>query len=94
MNVSLTSELEQYVARKVESGLFQSASEVVRAGLRLLREQDELHQTRLEELRRELAIGIEQADQGRTKPFTAETVERIKDRGRVRFAAKAGADPA
>lgn len=36
MNVSLTPELEQYIRRKVESGLYSNASEVVREALRLL----------------------------------------------------------
>jgi antitoxin ParD1/3/4 len=36
MNVSLTPELERSVAEKVASGHYSSASEVVRAGLRLL----------------------------------------------------------
>lgn len=36
MNVSLTPELEQYIRRKVESGLYGNASEVVREALRLL----------------------------------------------------------
>ena len=35
MNVSLTPELEQYIRRKVESGLYGNASEVVREALRL-----------------------------------------------------------
>ena len=47
MNVSLTPELEAFVQEKVKSGLYQSASEVVRDGLRLLRDEDE----RLEERR-------------------------------------------
>ena len=42
MNISLTRELEEFVAKKVESGLYQTASEVVREGLRLLRERDDL----------------------------------------------------
>lgn len=36
MNVSLTPELEQYIRRKVSSGLYSNASEVVREALRLL----------------------------------------------------------
>lgn len=36
MNVNLTPELESFVHRKVESGLYGSASEVVREALRLL----------------------------------------------------------
>jgi antitoxin ParD1/3/4 len=40
LNVSLTPELEQLIAEKVESGMYTTASEVVREGLRLLREAD------------------------------------------------------
>ena len=64
MNVSLTPELEDLVNSKVKSGMYHSASEVIRAGLRLLREQDELRALRLQELRREIARGVEQADRG------------------------------
>lgn len=68
MNVSLTPELERLVHEKVESGLYNSASEVVREALRLLRERDELQRMRLEELRREIQIGIDQADRGELIP--------------------------
>ncbi|HAX79272.1 MAG TPA: type II toxin-antitoxin system ParD family antitoxin [Cyanobacteria bacterium UBA11372] len=64
MNVSLTPELEQYVQEKVKSGKYLSASEVMREALRLLQEQDQIRQLRLEKLRSEIAIGIEQADRG------------------------------
>ena len=64
MNVSLTPELEQLVNDKVKSGLYNSASEVVREALRLMKEQDALKAYRLEELRREIAVGLQQADRG------------------------------
>ena len=64
MNVSLTPELENLVTTKVKSGMYHSASEVIRAGLRLLQEQDELRTLRLEDLRREIAKGVEQANRG------------------------------
>jgi antitoxin ParD1/3/4 len=64
MNVSLTPELERLIQEKVSSGLYNSASEVVREALRLLHERDELRKVRLEELRREIATGIEAADRG------------------------------
>jgi antitoxin ParD1/3/4 len=88
MNISLTPELEQYVNGKVQGGMYHSASEVIREGLRLLKEKDELHQRKLEELRREIQIGIDQADQGQVKPLTDELVRDIKDRGRKRLAAR------
>jgi antitoxin ParD1/3/4 len=42
MNVSLTPELEKFVDGKVESGLYNNASEVVREALRLLKEHDDV----------------------------------------------------
>jgi antitoxin ParD1/3/4 len=84
MNVSLTPELEEFVSEKVASGMYQTASEVVREALRLLRERDQLQQQRLEELRREIAIGLDQAAQGKVKPLNEETIEQVKQRARGR----------
>ena len=42
MNVSLTPELEKFVETEVNTGLYQTASEVVRAGLRLLKQEQML----------------------------------------------------
>ena len=64
MNVSITPSLEEFVKEKVDSGLYNSASEVIREALRLLKEQDRLRQLRFEELKKEIAIGMEQADRG------------------------------
>lgn len=64
MNVSLTPELERRVAEKVDSGLYTSASEVVREGLRLLFEADELKARRLEQLNADVQLGLDQLDRG------------------------------
>ena len=72
MNVSLTPELEAMVAEKVKSGLYNSASEVVRAGLRLVREQDQLREIRLNELRAEIQIGIDSLARGESMPLDIE----------------------
>jgi antitoxin ParD1/3/4 len=53
MNVSLTPELEQLVHEKVQSGMYLSASEVVREALRLLKERDNLRELRTEGLRKD-----------------------------------------
>jgi antitoxin ParD1/3/4 len=50
MNVSLTPELEKFVDGKVDSGLYNNASEVVREGLRLLKEHDEVRQKMREQI--------------------------------------------
>jgi antitoxin ParD1/3/4 len=45
------------IKAKVKSGLYNSASEVIREGLRLLEEQDSLHQIKLDMLRAEIQKG-------------------------------------
>jgi len=64
MNVSISPQLEEFVKQEVESGAYHSASEVVRAGLRLLQERQQDRRMRLERLRAEIALGIEQLDRG------------------------------
>jgi antitoxin ParD1/3/4 len=68
MNVSLTPELEQLVAEKVESGRYTSASEVIREALRLLEEQDQLRQNRLAAVRQKIDRGLSQLDRGEGIP--------------------------
>jgi antitoxin ParD1/3/4 len=64
MNVNLGGTLDNFVAELLKSGLYQSQSEVVREGLRLLKDREELKNVRLAELRREIAIGSDEADRG------------------------------
>ena len=64
LNVSLTPELERFVTSRVASGRYQSASEVVRAGLRLLEEQELTREAALVDLRQRIAVGLEQARRG------------------------------
>jgi antitoxin ParD1/3/4 len=87
MNVSLTPELENFVNEKVKSGLYNSASEVLRESLRLLKERDMLQEIQREELRREIMLGVEQIRNGdfielkTSEDFTA-LAEQIKKEGR------------
>jgi antitoxin ParD1/3/4 len=64
MNVSLTPELEQFVQSRVASGRFQTASEVVREGLRLLEERELAREIALKELRSKIRRASEQDDRG------------------------------
>ena len=59
MNVNLTPQLEELVRAKVSSGLYTSASEVVREALRLLQKQDQIREAKLGELRDEVRKGLE-----------------------------------
>ena len=83
MNVSLTPELEEFVQRKVESGLYNNASEVVREGLRLLKEHDDIRLKWREQIER----GWLQAQSGQVvdgEEVFRKATERIKQRGRKR----------
>jgi antitoxin ParD1/3/4 len=62
MNVSLTPELERLIAAKVKSGMYGSSSEVIRAALRVLQQVEANQAAQLEALRRDIGVGIEQAD--------------------------------
>jgi antitoxin ParD1/3/4 len=48
LNVSLTPEPERFITTRVTSGHYQTASEVVRAALRLLDEQDRRGPSRID----------------------------------------------
>ena len=64
MNVNLGSTFDEFVERMLKSGLYQSQSEVLREGLRLLKEREELKQAHLSRLRNEIALGIQEAERG------------------------------
>jgi antitoxin ParD1/3/4 len=83
MNVSLTPEFEKFVDGKVESGLYNNASEVIREGLRLLKEHDEIRMKWREQVER----GWLQAQAGQVvdgEEVFRKADERIKQRGRKR----------
>jgi antitoxin ParD1/3/4 len=65
-NVNLTQELDRFVLARVESGRFENASEVVRAGLRNLEREERLYEAQLEALRTAIdqgdASGIAEGD--------------------------------
>ncbi|MBU1196556.1 MAG: type II toxin-antitoxin system ParD family antitoxin [Proteobacteria bacterium] len=75
MHISLTPELESKVKQKVASGFYNNASEVIRDALRFWEKNEELVQhMKLQLLRERLAIGADQAEQGK---FSAQSVSEI-----------------
>ena len=65
MHISLTPELESRVKAKVESGMYNNASEVIREALRFMdTHEDWIHEVKLAQLRKQLHVGIEQLAQG------------------------------
>ena len=83
MNVSLTPELEQFVRTKVQSGRYNSASEVIREALRLLEEQGRARAAQLAEFNEELGRRLASLDRGeRADP--AEVRTRLQRRSEER----------
>lgn len=83
MNVSLTPELEKFVAGKVATGRYNSASEVMREALRLLEEHDRARGTQIAAFNHELGQRLASLDRGeRADP--AAVRERLQRKSRER----------
>ena len=80
MNISLTPQLESMVKQKVGTGLYNSASEVVREALRLLEAKDQLNELKLTTLRQEIQKGLDSGES------TALNMEEIKSKAKMRRA--------
>jgi antitoxin ParD1/3/4 len=63
-NINLTDHFDKFVEHQVEAGKYKNASEVLRAGLRLLEEQTRTDEQKLKLLRKLAAQGFRQLDQG------------------------------
>jgi antitoxin ParD1/3/4 len=82
MNISLTPHLEAMIRERVESGSYNSASEVVREALRLLEQEDQLRTLKMQKLRQDIQEGLDSGPSARFDP------QEIKRAARDRKAAK------
>jgi antitoxin ParD1/3/4 len=64
-NINLTDHFDQFVADEIEAGRYRNASEVLRAGLRLLELQKQEEREKLKLLRSLASEAFTQLDQGR-----------------------------
>ena len=67
--IQAPAELEAFVQRLIVSGSYASYEEVVEDALRLLKDQTEHDEARLDQLRKQIAVGLEQAERGESVPF-------------------------
>ena len=84
---------ERFVAELVAGGRYSSASEVIRSGLRLLDDQERLREARLEALRRDINVGIDDLENDRfVELASGDDADRLFDdiaaRGRRRLRAQ------
>ncbi len=68
MNVSISSSLENFVQEQIKSGMYNSASEVVCAGLNLLKA----------DINRHIAIGLKQIENGECEEINDEFWEKLE----------------
>lgn len=86
LNVSLPPELENRVRQHVESGLYSSASEVIREALRLFEAYQSAQSANFAALKADIAQGVADIDAGRVREVNMSS---IKERGRaIRATAK------
>lgn len=83
INVSLTPQLEELVRQKVDSGRYNSASEVVREALRLMDSYERVRESALTKLRADVEAGWQQVEEGKVSDFDPQAVKR---RGREKLA--------
>lgn len=75
MNVSLTPELMHLVQSKVESGLYNNASEVIRDAIRQLDTNAQLlYELKLVHLRNALTEGVQQIENGEVERFSLQDI--------------------
>lgn len=80
-SVALGNHFEEFIKEQLESGRFNNVSEVVRAGLRLLEDEEKLRQIRHTELKAAIQEGIDSEDAG--------TIEKVIAKNRARRRARA-----
>lgn len=85
LNVSLPPELENRVRQHVESGLYSSASEVIREALRLFEAYQGVQAASLAALKADIAQGVTDIEAGRVREIS---MDDIKQRGRAALAAR------
>lgn len=84
MNVTLTPDLAAIIKAQMSSGRYSSRRAVVGEALRLLQTHHRTDAEKLQDLRREIALGLEQLERGEHIEFTEEVLEAIKRAGRQR----------
>ena len=84
MTVTLTPDLAKIVKKQLTTGRYRSAGAVVGEALQLLQHNNRTDAEKLKDLKREIAIGLEQLERGEGIEFDDALVEDICRAGRER----------
>lgn len=74
-NFSLPPDLEEFVSGQIASGAFATQGEIVREALMLLRDRQRLREMRLQDLRKEVQLGLEQSARGESGEWNVEEMK-------------------
>jgi putative addiction module CopG family antidote len=74
MTIKLPPELEQYVREKIASGQFSDESHIITLALHYLKSSDDLFPDS-EELRKLVAVGLDEADRGISEPWDPDEIK-------------------
>lgn len=89
MNIVLGPQWEAFITEIVKSGRYQSADDVILDGLRLLREETSHQPQTMDELDREVEIGLNALEQGNYLELDVsgmrDHLDDVKSRGRARL---------
>ncbi len=92
MEITLSPEFESYVDELIAAGKYATKDEALTDGLRALRERQELSGAELEDLRREIQVGIDAIDRGEYEEFDETNIHKLAEdvhrRGMERLAAE------
>lgn len=74
MQIYLPPGLEAFVQQEIDTGRYPSPEEVVHEALWLLKDKADLRALKLAELRKQIAVGLEQADRGECVPMDMKAI--------------------
>ena len=76
VELSLPPDLEAFVNAKIAEGQYQSRAEVMHEALVYLRERDRIREMRLEELRKQIQVGLDQLSRGERTLLDMEAIKK------------------
>ena len=84
MNLPLSPALQQFAEQQISSGKYSSMEDILLAGLQALFEREQLYQGRFDELRSEILLAVQEAEQGQLLDVSTE-ISAIRQRLRERY---------
>ena len=75
MPMPVPAALQAFVQELIDSGAYEGLEEIIEDALWLLKDRADLHKLKYAELRKLIAVGIEQADRGQVAPLDMEAIK-------------------